>query len=173
MPSSLNRVRQSSGVVCNARQEGRTHFREPWQAEEVDAGNWSNPAIVLRPARGIQYREIDPAIVELVSSRPDDGAEAGTPHVDLAQRFTDLRRILTSCSGFGVSRNIHAAPRDKSVNPFQKIAVGCIAIVKASAKVTGKMQNAIAERLQSSEQRNSLRGEFAEVDRVPAIGSGD
>src|SRR5580704_1503438 len=85
----LDAVGETRGVVGDTRQEGRIHFREPWQAEEVDAGQGRDPAFVLRFAAGTQQRKFKPAEIEAVSGRPNQRAEAGAAHIELADRHAN------------------------------------------------------------------------------------
>ena len=129
--------------------------------------------MVLRPSVLLQNREIDPAEIEFVSGRPDHGAEADGAAVELAQRFDDAWRLWTPCARPGFGGMAQPVLFDKLIHPVEEAAIGGIAIGEVLSEIIGKVQHAILHRLQPAKQRQSLRGKLAEIDGVPAIGSGD
>jgi hypothetical protein len=63
---------QPVGIIADTDQEGRRELGEPLQAKEIEALDLCGTGLVARAARGIEYRDIDPAEIEAVTGGPDD-----------------------------------------------------------------------------------------------------
>jgi len=64
-------------VARHAREPARTPSVEPWQSEEVGAGNRGDPADMARLTAPIEDRKINPSVVGAKPDAPHDTGNAG------------------------------------------------------------------------------------------------
>src|SRR5689334_20844222 len=139
------------------------------QPQEIQPGGGSDPATVNRIARLVKDRDVHPAEVELVATRPDNRADASRLQVQRQKRFRrcyTIGRIFTSCS---VRCYLHAGLRDVLVNPLHDLGREGICLGQVLLQVWGQEQLLARSLLHMPEQNYPSPGKVTQVDVVPSL----
>jgi len=86
-------VRQMRRVAFDAEDEGRRPSRQPAQPKEVEPGHIGDAAPMHRRAAFVERVDLQPAEIERVSRRPDDGGYSGLVEVELKDGVGDACRL--------------------------------------------------------------------------------
>ncbi len=112
-------IRQEFGVVPHAPDEARTPASLPGEPQEIDARLDRHAALMLWLTAGVEDVELEPAVIDGISGRPDDRRDAGFRQVQLADRIGQTCRIGSDLPGLGLRRKIEAVVVDVSVGLVQ------------------------------------------------------
>src|SRR6185369_17892864 len=126
-----------------------------------------------RVAPGVEYGDVDPAEISAIAGCPDHGVDICGTKVEVADRCGYTRRVRPSGAGRRIIRQAEAFPLHIFVHHVEQERKGGIALRETFGKAAGDFEHPVARGRYPPKQRDALLRKIAEVDRAPAIGTGD
>ena len=166
-------VGEHGRIFADAGQEGGIQFRQPLQAEEIQAGNSRDSVVVDRVAFGIDDGKIDPAEIDAVAGGPDHRGDAFRSEVEPLQGRGDAGRVGKGCPRAGLFGQLQAAAFYILINDIEEGDEGEVAVGEAIGKAGCNLDDAVLGCLEMSDQDHAVGGEAAEIDGAAAIGAGN
>src|SRR6185295_12562221 len=127
-------VGEHGRVFADAGQERGIQFRQPLQAEEIQAGNGCDAVVVNRIAFGVGDGKIDPAEIDAVAGGPDHRGDAFRGEIEPLQRCGDAKRVGNGCPRAGFFGQVQAAPFYIFVHDVEEGDEGEVAVGEALGK---------------------------------------
>src|SRR3984957_4413988 len=121
----------------------------------------------------VERVDLQPAVIDGESGRPDDRGDAGPSQVDLEGGAGDAFRVGPQAAGVRLPRQVEAVALDVRVGLIEQRQVAGVAAGDAVAEVRGEPHGSVVERDGPAEERDAAGGEGAEVDRVAAVRAAD
>ena len=128
---------------------------------------------MLRLARFVEGVDLQPAEVEPVAGRPDDGGDPRRLEVEREDRIGHAVGIGRHDAGLRLLRQVEAVARDIGVRLVEHREVVGVAGREIRREPRLEGHHAVAERRRAADERHAPRREAAVVDGLAAVGAAD
>ena len=139
------------------------------QTQEIQPRECRDTALVNRIARLVKDRNLHPAEVELVATRPDNRADASRLQVQRQNRFRSCCTIGRSLTSGPVRFHLYTGLLDVLVDPLRDLPLEGICPGEVFLQVWSQDDLLALGSLHMPEQNHPLPGKSVQVDIVPVV----